>query len=270
MPLHSPTPWGCSCGYRCSRVGKHPRGIYGLKHATTDPERIEQWWFGQPGANVGLRCDGLVVLDVDGPHGRRSLERLEWDLGELPASRLQVSGRGEHRFYSTPEVDSIGNSTAPLGSPPGLDLRAGSRGYVVSAPSRHESGVRYQWLDPGRPIEPLPLAWLERLLLPRPVELAVEAVAACESSAYGRAALRKEMAALGVVGPGARNNALNRAVYCLAGWVSGGELDWYELHDTARNAGLGLGLSLDEVERTISSAMNAGYARPRRKNTTNG
>jgi putative DNA primase/helicase len=265
LPLHSPTPSGCSCGRSCGRVGKHPRGVYGLKHATTDLEQLETWWFGQPEANVGMRCDGLVVLDVDGPEGRRSLEQLEWELGELPASRLQISGRGEHRFYSTPEVDSIGNSTAPLGSPPGLDLRAGNRGYVVAAPSRHESGVRYQWLDPERPIEPLPLPWVERLLLPKPVELGVEAVACTESSAYGRAALRRELATLAQVQPGNRNNALNCSVYALAGWVSGGELDCYELHNAAREAGLALGLPHDEVERTICSAMNAGYARARWK-----
>ena len=99
-----------------------------------------------------------------GPRAGLSLEQLEWELGELPPTRLQISGRGEHRFYATPEVDSIGNSTAPLGNPSGLDLRAGSRGYVVTAPSLHASGVHYEWLDPERPIETLPLPWTERLL----------------------------------------------------------------------------------------------------------
>jgi hypothetical protein len=263
LPLHTPTPWGCSCGRGCSRVGKHPRSTYGLKSATTDPERIEAWWFGQPEANVGMRCDGLVVFDTDGPEGRRALERLESELGELPPTRLQVSGRGEHRLYSTPLGASIGNSTAPLSNPPGLDLRVGSRGYVVAAPSLHESGVHYEWLDAERPIEPLPAAWVERLLTPKPEEIATAALT--DSTPYGRAALRREMTALSRARPGARNNALNRAVYTLAGWVSGGELDWYELHDTARSVGLALGLPPDEVDRTICSAMNAGYARPRWK-----
>jgi hypothetical protein len=97
LPLHTPTGCGCSCGSpRCARPGKHPRGFYGLKSASSDLERVEAWWWAQPLANIGLRADGLVVFDCDGSGGRRSLERLEWELGELPESRSQQSGRGEH------------------------------------------------------------------------------------------------------------------------------------------------------------------------------
>jgi len=264
LPLHTPIGGRCSCGSRkCGSVGKHPRGVYGLRHASTDRRQIEAWWHGQPTANVGMRCDGLVVLDVDGREGRRSLEELGHELGKLPVSRVQVSGRGEHHLYVIPSGVAVGNSTTSLGSPPGLDLRAGDRGYLVTAPSLHKSGVHYEWLDRQRPIEPLPRAWLERLLVPRSVKLTPEAVSGSDSSAYGRAALRAELAALARVEPGRRNNALNRAVFGLAGWVSGGELDWSELRDSARSVGLALGLPLDEVERTIASAMNSGYARPR-------
>jgi hypothetical protein len=263
LPLHSPTPSGCSCGRSCGRVGKHPRGVYGLKHATTDLEQLETWWFGQPEANVGMRCDGLVVLDVDGPEGRRSLERLEWELGELPASRLQISGRGEHRFYSTPEVDSIGNSTAPLGNPSGLDLRAGSRGYVVAAPSLHASGVRYQWLDPVRPIEPLPLPWLERLLeLPRLPE-GRSSIGSGSSTSYGLVALEGELAKLRFAREGARNNTLNTVVFRLAQLAAGGELDPDLVERQATEAALAIGLDPHEVDLTIHYALEAGFRFPR-------
>jgi hypothetical protein len=279
IPLHTPTAWGCSCGRRnCGRAGKHPRGIYGLTHATTDPRRVESWWFGQPSANVGMRCDGLVVLDLDGPSGHRSLEQLQWDLGELPESRRQTSGRGEHRFYSTPEVDSIGNSTAALGSPTGLDLRAGARGYVVMAPSLHASGTRYAWLDPEAPFAPLPQPWLERLLelpsLPesRPatgwggvkqLDEVCRLAAGGESTRYGLVALEGELEKVRAAQEGSRNKTLNKSVFRLAQLVAGGELALDLLEREATAAALACGLGQTETDLTIASALSAGWAHPR-------
>jgi Bifunctional DNA primase/polymerase, N-terminal len=77
-------------------AGKRPLGGLGLRQATRDPERIGEWWGRWPDANVGLRCDGLCVLDVDRPAGERSLAELRFRLGELPETRSQRSGRGRH------------------------------------------------------------------------------------------------------------------------------------------------------------------------------
>jgi hypothetical protein len=77
--------------------------------------------------------------------------------------------------------------------------------------------------------------------------------------------MRGELASLAQIEPGGCNNALNKAVFKLAGWVSAGELDSHELHERATEAGLALGLAYNEVEKTVASAMNAGYSRPRRK-----
>jgi Bifunctional DNA primase/polymerase, N-terminal len=192
LPLHTPTARGCSCGRRCGRVGKHPRSTFGLKSATNDWEQVAIWWHAQPEANIGMRCDNLVAFDIDGPAGRRSLQQLEWELGELPPTRAQASGRGMHLFCALPTGVLIGNSVAPLGYPAGLDLRAGERGYVVVAPSLHESGRRYAWIDPEAPIAELPQPWLERLLaLPRLPD--PEPVHGAETSAYGTAVLRREL-----------------------------------------------------------------------------
>jgi hypothetical protein len=267
LPLHTPTSYGCSCGrLECSRVGKHPRASYGLKSASTDPDLIEFWWHGQPTANIGMRCDGLVVFDLDGPSGRRSLERLEWELGELPASRGQRSGRGEHRFYATPPgVVSIGNSVHTLGDPPGLDLRAGARGYVVTAPSLHKTGSRYRWLDPEAPFSPLPQAWLERLLeLPS----LLPAMRGCpvrggESTRYGLVALGRELRKIQNAQQGSRNNTLNRSVFKLAQLAAGGEVALELVEARAREAAHEIGLDWLEVDLTIASALNAGWAYPR-------
>jgi hypothetical protein len=271
IPLHTPGENGrCSCGHKCDRPGKHPRGTLGLRSASCDLAQVEAWWYAQPTANIGQRCDGMTVFDIDGPAGERSLEQLQEDLGELPPTSEQETGRGLQRFYSIPDEARIGNSTAPLGNPPELDLRAGAKAYVVTAPSRHTSGKLYAWTDPETPIAALPAAWIRKLEQPlpaaaRPEPLPLELVGQTRTTPYGRAALRDELRSLAGAEPGGRNNALNRSAYKLAGWVAAGELDWYELRERATDAGLAIGLSPFEVERTVSSAMNAGFARPRRR-----
>jgi hypothetical protein len=264
LPLHTPTARGCSCGIACGRAGKHPRGVFGLRHATTDLRQIEAWWFGQPTANIGLRCDGLVAFDLDGPAGRRSLTHLEWELGELPETRGQQSGRGEHRFFRVPDEVLIGNSTAPLGDPPGLDLRGGDRGYIVAAPSLHASGRAYAWVNPEAPIAPLPEPWLERLLeLPSLPEREPGLVAAEGTTAYGLAALEAELVKLRNAPQGARNNQLNRSVFKLAQLVASGQLLLAQLEAEATAAALAVGLGEQETEDTIASAVTAGFRHPR-------
>jgi hypothetical protein len=69
FPLHSPQNGQCSCGrLDCTSPAKHPRTANGLKDATTDPERIREWWKRWPDANIGVvtgRASGVVVVDVD-------------------------------------------------------------------------------------------------------------------------------------------------------------------------------------------------------------
>jgi len=263
LPLHSPQAGRCSCGRHCGRASKHPRSTYGLKSATTDLRRVEAWWHGQPEANIGLRCDGLAVFDLDGPAGRRSLTELEWELGELPETRGQQSGRGQHRFYRVPPEALIGNSTAPLGDPPGLDLRGGDRGYVVAAPSLHSSGRPYQWLNDA-PIEPLPQAWLERLLeLPSLPARESELVAADGTTRYGLAALEAELRKVRCAAEGRRNNQLNTSVFKLAQLVAGAQLELGQLEAEATAAALDVGLGPQETEDTIASAITAGFRQPR-------
>jgi hypothetical protein len=265
IPLHTPSGGRCSCGNRCGRVGKHPRGLLGLRSASSDPERVEAWWWAQPEANIGLRCDRLLVFDLDGPAGRDSLSRLQEELGELPATREQRSGRGWHFLFGLAGEAAIGNSTAALGDPPGLDLRAGTRGYVVAAPSLHENGRTYRWLDRETPIAPLPRAWLERLRRPQPSPSMVEPgpFPSGETSGYGLVALRRELAEVRTAREGERNETLNRSTFKLAQLVAGGELALEQLVEDARAAALANGLGEMETNDTIHSALTAGLAYPR-------
>jgi hypothetical protein len=263
LPLHTPTGHGCSCGRNCGSPGKHPRGLYGLSHASCDPERVAAWWWAQPEANIGMRCDGLVALDLDGPEGRRSLEQLEDELGSLPPTGGQRSGRGEHLLFTIPADVAVGNSTRALGDPPGLDLRAGERGYLVVAPSWHASGRPYRQLEPARPFAPLPAGWLERLLRPRATapELAAPLRRRGETTGYGLAALRGELGKIRSAPEGNRNNQLNLSVFVLARLVTAGKLELELLEREAALAALESGLGQEETQRTIGSALSAGWRR---------
>jgi hypothetical protein len=242
--------------------GKSPLGGYGLSYATRDEVAIAAWWQRWPAANIGLRCDGLCVVDVDGDPGETSLEQLEHRLGSLPLTRAQTTGKGRHMLYAVPV--ELGNSTSALGRPTGVDLRCGQRGYIVSAPSRHPSGRRYRWFDPERPVADLPATWLEALRRPAP-RAAIAPTLTGRSSAYGRTALQGELEGLLRARTGERNNALNLAVFRLAQLAAGGELDLGELEHEATLVASLAGLPETESRKTIRSALRAGLRYRRRR-----
>jgi hypothetical protein len=148
IPLHSPTPAGCSCRKKCSTIGKHPRTPHGLKDSTKDEATIKDWWGKWPDANIGIvtgSCSCLIVLDIDPRHGGdESLLKLQEQYGELPETpKVKTGGGGKHLYFRLPENLLIKNTTNFAGFL-GLDIR-GENGYVVAPPSLHESGVRYEW-----------------------------------------------------------------------------------------------------------------------------
>ncbi len=164
FPLHTPTSGACDCsrGARCSSPGKHPRTANGVLAATTDPAQIRSWWVAHPEANIGIATgarSGLLVCDVDGPLGARSLERRH-----LPPTAVVETGRegGLHYFFEYPG----GHIRNRAGLLERVDLR-GNGGYVVAPPSLHASGRRYRWvpqLTPKTVGFARPPAWLLDLL----------------------------------------------------------------------------------------------------------
>lgn len=174
VPIHTPTPNGCSCerGAECGgSAGKHPRLNAWQRDATTDSKTIRAWWRSWPEANIGLVMGGqsrLVAVDIDGAEGRTTLARLESEHGPLPATLTSRSGRvdgGEHRFFRVPEgldLRAIKNRAGRAKGPmPKVDIRA-EAGQVVAPPSLHASGNRYAWMDREVPIAELP-EWLFKL-----------------------------------------------------------------------------------------------------------
>jgi Bifunctional DNA primase/polymerase, N-terminal len=127
------------------RGAKRPYTRHGLHDATTDPGQVALWSLQYPVSNLGLRADGLYIVDLDGEAGFDSLERVEHRLEVLPRTRTQKSRPfHEHRLYKLPNGFEASTSTAALGNPERLDVRTGRGAYVVVDPSVHPTGKRYE------------------------------------------------------------------------------------------------------------------------------
>ena len=152
FPCHSPGAGGfCSCRHPgCTSPGKHPRVPTGLHAATTDPATIAAWWRRWPTANVAIRtgaASGLVVIDIDPPHGGdASLARLTTQhRDDVPAVSVRTGSGGSHIYLAHPG-GLVRNTAGRLGD--GIDVR-GDGGYVIAPPSRHPSGGTYAWAGSG-------------------------------------------------------------------------------------------------------------------------
>ena len=129
---------------------KQPLTANGFKDATTDPEKIEEWWSIHPDANVGIATGdmsgGLVAIDMDvdkdeGKDGYHTF--LDWCNANyviLPDSWLSITGRGGYHLV----YRSLFPVPSKIGWLKDVDIRANG-GYIVAPPSIHPNGTRYEW-----------------------------------------------------------------------------------------------------------------------------
>jgi Bifunctional DNA primase/polymerase, N-terminal/Family of unknown function (DUF5906) len=160
FPIHTVDDEGrCSCGNEnCGDAGKHPRVQRGLKEASRDLAKIEEW-FGPaaPPANIGLvtgEISGITVIDIDigdGKFGAESWAEAIKDHGEPQTLMAQTGSGGMHVVFQY--NSALKTASNVLGK--GVDCR-NDGGYIVAAPSRHRSGGVYSWLNWGDPIGVLP------------------------------------------------------------------------------------------------------------------
>lgn len=180
LPIHRPVFGAdgvvrCSCrNFRnCTNVGKHPRSEHGVKDASRDEEWIRAAWSDEQ-SNIGVACgvpSGFWALDVDPlKGGDDSLAELEERHGKLPDTVEAITGSGgRHLLFLLPSGATMRNR---VGFAPGLDTRSDG-GYIIVAPSLHESGKRYVWEASSRPGEvPIVAApdWLLELVVGSPGE----------------------------------------------------------------------------------------------------
>jgi len=140
-----------------------PRVKWGTE-ATTDKKTIEAWWTSRPNDNIGIATgpSGLCVVDVDmkhGKNGQKTLDDLELDYGELPATlRATTPSGGFHLYFAgsaRTTVEQVGD---------GIDTRGsgGAGGYVLAPGSNTEVG-EYEWEESSQiPVAKVP-DWLVHL-----------------------------------------------------------------------------------------------------------
>jgi Bifunctional DNA primase/polymerase, N-terminal/Primase C terminal 1 (PriCT-1) len=130
--------------FPCQPRSKTPATSRGVLDATTDVERINNWWrFAD--LNIGIAtglASGFFALDIDGEDGEASLRKLESEHGELPSTVEVITGKGRHCYFRIGEHGAVKNSVGQIA--PGLDIR-GDGGYVLAPPSVHPSGRDYSW-----------------------------------------------------------------------------------------------------------------------------
>jgi hypothetical protein len=165
----------CACGRLCGKeAAKHPVARYapnGHLSASTETGIVKLWWgLRVPDANLGVRTEKLVVVDIDPRDGGdESWSALEREHEIPPTWRALTGGGGEHIIFAAPDGVEISNVVAkvmkdpPLG--PGVDVRARG-GYIVAPPSRHISGRSYTWSVDHHPAD-VPLAPAPEWLIAR-------------------------------------------------------------------------------------------------------
>ena len=129
---------------------KRPLTPHGVNDATTDLDRIRQWWHQWPEANIGLACgeiSGVVALDLDQRHGGL----LWWESyvadNGTPEGTYQTftGGGGEHYLFQYSGEANVDITT-------GVEVKSDGK-YIVLPPSIHPSGNPYEWELSSNPLD---------------------------------------------------------------------------------------------------------------------
>ena len=239
------------------RQDKRPATPNGFKDAVTDRDAIEDLWRRYPGELVGVATgamSGIAVLDAD--IVKHDAARQWWIDNRarlLPARVHCTQSGGRHAIYRHRQglVCSVSRIA------PGVDVRADG-GYVIWWP-----GAGYPVLEDSG-IRPWP-EWLMPLLQPAPVQPAVSI--SRRALAMRRPDLRPTLQrSLGLIRSvaqataGERNKLLFWAANRTRDMVASGEIGHHagmQVLDALREAAAHAGLTQQEIDRTITSAMRA-------------
>jgi Bifunctional DNA primase/polymerase, N-terminal len=240
-------------------------GSGGFKKANRDPGVVRDWWKRVPDANIGVvPGEGFFVLDLDGPDAVSWFINASGRHGE-PDKTLTVKTReGRFHLYFYAECD-IPCSTGRIA--PHVDVKAGTDGYVIGAPSIHPDGHTYKI------VRDLPIAeaprWLTDLAIPdeKPFEAPqADIPAACQSDfnpKYVRAAVESELDAVANSGEGGRNVALHCAAIKLGTLSAAGAIARPAAEAALFAAAARSGLPAFEIRKTLASGFKYGEKHPR-------
>ena len=143
--------------------GKAPLTKNGFKNATTDPDGVREFFADHPergiGVSNGLPSGGLVVIDIDRPHGEGEPDGMELfkeflkETGtDLPATPCEITARdGYHLYFKTAEERFFVRRAS--GNPMGPKLEwLGGDGYTSVPPVLGAMEGR-RWLQGRSPFE---------------------------------------------------------------------------------------------------------------------
>lgn len=131
----------------------------GVLNATTVDAALFQWFRNYPRANVGVKCETFLVVDIDVRHGGHK-QMAEWVklYGRMPTTPVaRTGGGGWHYLFQPVDWERRGKIGAG-----GIDVLQGNR-FIVVEPS--QTSGSYRWLRPPwtTPLAPLP-PWLATLI----------------------------------------------------------------------------------------------------------
>jgi hypothetical protein len=213
---------------------------------------------------IGVDCgrSGLLVTDLDGPHGETGWTSLLLKNGIVETLEIGTA-RGRQLWFWSRDPRSR-NSAGKLGKE--IDTR-GRGGYVLAPPSLHPSGTRYRWLN-RRPIADAPEWLLEALELgppATPVGERREIRPGERVTPYGRAALEGLADDVLRAVEGTRNATFNAAAWRAGRLEAAGELDEHLAEDVLTQAAATVGLTRAEIELTWTSGFESGRQSPAAK-----
>lgn len=136
-----------ACGLRVIPVHPRTKRPIGFWTARYRPDRARHFLSRNPGCNVGILLgDGVVDVEGDTPEANR---RIEDAIGGVEHPCYRSSKSNHHLFRCPDENLSIVKFD-------GIEFR-GNRHFSVLPPSRHVTGVTYQWIrEPGGELPPMP------------------------------------------------------------------------------------------------------------------
>lgn len=274
----------------------HIRG--GFKSATTNPEKIGNWWDLHPSDLIGIATPPhMFIIDIDTPKNSTPEEKAtaladaenwlkETCGGTIPPTLTVRTGGGGKHYYFTANPDTLKNytnSTKKLH--PHIDLRLGGKGYTIAPPSQTKYG-KYEWLH-GNPLQgvnavaPAPHGLLQALAdaytpqatpakiaqLPPPQQnlnrLINTTTAANRSEAYGTRALESAYNIISTATQGTRNDTLNREALGIWQLVHEGLISEHTAISTLHEAATRAGLPDNEIRTTLASAREGAKRKPR-------
>ncbi len=155
-------------------VGKHPAVGDWNNRATNELSVVETWWQNSPDNNIGVVCQksGFFVIDIDPRSGGidswdKFQELMEYDLPETVEAYTGAysyngkNSRGRHISERVSYSEKLIGNLKSMNLP-GIDIK--HNGYVLLAPSRHFSGVQYEWVEGKAPWQ-IPMAEANEKLL---------------------------------------------------------------------------------------------------------